>query len=88
MNWRATLGLAGEATADEVVACHKRLAKRNHPDLGGSVEAMSEINAAKDAALKELNGDDGSQLFSASLRPRRRTRPHRRKKWPFTPMMP
>jgi hypothetical protein len=43
-----TLGLkAGEY--DKVDSAYKQMAKKNHPDLGGSTEKMAEINNAKDA---------------------------------------
>ena len=33
-------------TLDELKAEYRRLAKQNHPDLGGSTEEMQRINAA------------------------------------------
>lgn len=42
----ATLGLTPSATKAEIRAAWVRLAKANHPDLGGDVEKMKKINAA------------------------------------------
>lgn len=57
-SWREILGLAPGAavTADLVQAAHRKLAIANHPDKGGSADAMSRINAARDRALKEVGG--------------------------------
>lgn len=49
--WHTVLGIAETATREEIVAAHRRLAAKAHPDKGGSTEAMAEINAARDAAL-------------------------------------
>lgn len=46
------LGLAPDATADQVHAARRRLAKAAHPDVGGSAHAMQHIN---DAAREALN---------------------------------
>ncbi len=40
--------------ADEISERHRRLARDRHPDAGGSDAAMAELNAARDAALKEV----------------------------------
>jgi hypothetical protein len=45
------LGLAPGATADEVRAARRRLAKRAHPDAGGNHRAMQQVNDAAAAAL-------------------------------------
>jgi len=53
--WREVLGFAsGPVTAEAVRAQHFALAKQHHPDVGGRPERMTEINAAVDAALREL----------------------------------
>jgi DnaJ domain len=47
----AVLGLKPDATAAELTAAYRRLAKRHHPDRGGGAAAaarMAEINAAYD----------------------------------------
>jgi hypothetical protein len=41
------LGLAPDATREDVRAAHRRLIKRVHPDLGGSDALAAMINAAK-----------------------------------------
>lgn len=43
-------GSSGDATS----ALYRRLAAERHPDRGGSTEKMAELNAARDAAMKEL----------------------------------
>lgn len=46
------LGVAPDASRDEIVAAHRRLMARNHPDAGGSVGLAARINAARDLLLK------------------------------------
>ncbi|MFP5486712.1 MAG: hypothetical protein ACLGHQ_00195 [Acidimicrobiia bacterium] len=50
----AVLGLTDAATERDVNEARRRLAKRAHPDAGGSVEQMQRINDAADAALRHL----------------------------------
>lgn len=54
--WKDVLGLAGGVRIDaEIVErSYRHLAKVRHPDCGGSHEAMAELNAARDQALREL----------------------------------
>lgn len=53
--WWQVLGLPRTATVEEVKAEHRRLAVLHHPDReNGSAARMAEINAARDAALKEM----------------------------------
>lgn len=47
------LGLRRGSSADAINAAYRELARAAHPDRGGSDAAMSELNAARDAALKE-----------------------------------
>lgn len=56
LKWWEILGVPHSGTTiDQVRSRHKELATRWHPDRdGGSAARMSEINAARDAALKEL----------------------------------
>ncbi|RAI30367.1 J domain-containing protein [Rhodoplanes serenus] len=56
--WRAVLDFAADArlTASDVEARYRHLAKRRHPDAGGSAEAMAELNAARDEALRAIRG--------------------------------
>lgn len=55
-HWRDVLGFhpATRHTRDEIEVRRRSLAKQHHPDAGGSESAMAEINAAADAALKEI----------------------------------
>ena len=55
-SWREVLEIvtSGPVTVENVEAAHKRLARKAHPDAGGSVDAMAEINIARDEALKEI----------------------------------
>lgn len=77
------LGLAPGASPAEIQAARRRLAKRAHPDAGGSATAMQAVNAAADAALAELAGARGPWAppsgtpagGSTARRPRRRPRP-------------
>ena len=50
----AELGLGAGATADDVRRARNRLAKRAHPDVGGSADEMQRVNAAAEAALRHL----------------------------------
>jgi len=54
--WREVFGIppAAACTFAYVMDQYRDLARRNHPDAGGSEAAMAEINAARDAARKEL----------------------------------
>ena len=53
---RAVLGLStGPVTADEVIAAHRRLMQRVHPDKGGSEVLAQQLNEAKQVLLKELS---------------------------------
>lgn len=40
------LGLTGRPSPDEIRIAYRRLARRNHPDLGGTTSSMAEINAS------------------------------------------
>jgi len=56
-SWREVLGfnLGGRPiNAEMVETVYRGLAKERHPDRGGTAEAMAELNAARDAALKEI----------------------------------
>ena len=45
-------GINEVPSAEELKSLHKKLALKNHPDRGGSVEKMAEINAAYDILSK------------------------------------
>jgi hypothetical protein len=48
------LGLGPAASLDEIESARRALAKRAHPDVGGSLDEMQRINAAADAARRTL----------------------------------
>lgn len=48
------LGVARGASLEEIRAAYRRACKSRHPDLGGSHEAMVELNAAYEFVLNEL----------------------------------
>jgi DnaJ-class molecular chaperone len=53
MNWAAILEVQGKQINAEIIDRQYRLlAKKRHPDAGGSNEAMTELNLAKNSALK------------------------------------
>lgn len=52
INWRKWFGTC--ATTDELKKTYKNLARQHHPDLGGDLRTMQEINAAFDAACREF----------------------------------
>lgn len=54
----ATLGLRAGATAEEIRAARRRLAKAHHPDHGGDAGEMQAINEAADAALQSLDDEE------------------------------
>ena len=49
----AALGLAENATRDEIVAAHRRLIQKLHPDRGGSTYLAALLNRAKDTLIKD-----------------------------------
>lgn len=51
--WRSVFGV-GELWRGDLAQRYRDLAKARHPDNGGSVERMSELNVAYDDAKKEL----------------------------------
>lgn len=54
-HWTDVLSLPRDAKRADVEAAYRRLASQRHPDkAGGSHEAFTELNAARDEALKEL----------------------------------
>jgi hypothetical protein len=48
------LGLKFGATRDDVLAAHRNLMKRFHPDQGGSTYLAAQVNEAKDLILKQI----------------------------------
>ena len=52
---RGVLGLEdGPLSAEDVIAAHRRLMQRVHPDKGGSPVLAQQLNEAKRVLLKEL----------------------------------
>jgi DnaJ family protein C protein 19 len=49
---RDLLGLSEHADRTEIVAAHRRLISRNHPDSGGTEALAARLNAARDLLLK------------------------------------
>lgn len=54
-HWSTVLAVSPQATVSEIKSAYRKLARTAHPDAGGSAEAMSRLNAARDQALKERN---------------------------------
>lgn len=50
---RAVLGVAENAGREEIIAAHKRLLQRLHPDKGGSVRLTAIVNQARDVLLEQ-----------------------------------
>jgi hypothetical protein len=55
-HWSGVLALPRNASRDAIEAAYRDKSKRAHPDAGGSTAAMTELTAARDAALKEIGG--------------------------------
>ena len=51
--WYEVLGVMPDADGDMVEAMYKHLAKKHHPDTGGSDEKMRQLNVAFDAFKAE-----------------------------------
>ncbi|MEE4204738.1 MAG: molecular chaperone DnaJ [Erythrobacter sp.] len=56
---RHLLGVGKRARRDQIVAAHKRVLTRVHPDRGGSSAEVHEANEARDLLLAELSGGGG-----------------------------
>ncbi len=52
--WHEVLGLVPAATIEAAEHQYRELARKAHPDAGGSTEAMAELNVAIGQARKEL----------------------------------
>jgi curved DNA-binding protein CbpA len=51
------LGISVGASEHDIHAAYNRLMKRVHPDVGGSAYFSKELNAARDALLKQLRAE-------------------------------
>ena len=49
---RDLLGLAPDADREAIIAAHRRLITRNHPDSGGTEALAAQLNAARDLLLR------------------------------------
>ena len=54
--WREVFGYAPEQRPSKtsLLGAYRELARKAHPDAGGSGEQMAQLNAARDEALKEI----------------------------------
>jgi len=50
---RALLGLPADAGREAIIAAHRRLIARNHPDSGGTEALAARLNAARDLLLRQ-----------------------------------
>jgi len=49
---RNLLGVSAGAGREEILAAHRRLVAKVHPDAGGSAGLAAELNAARDVLLR------------------------------------
>ena len=54
------LGLDTTATVDDVMANHRALVKKVHPDMGGNAFLVQQVNDAKDILVDHLSKQDDS----------------------------
>ena len=52
-HWTDVLNLPRGTDAEAIKSAHRKLLAGAHPDQGGSHDRMAELNAARDAALKD-----------------------------------
>lgn len=52
-HWSDVLGVPRSASAEEINAAYRKLAMDAHADRGGSDAKMSELNVARDAAMRD-----------------------------------
>lgn len=58
-HWTQVLGVSPNASAAEVNVAYRQRARSAHPDQGGSGDRMARLNAARDAAIRQIGGPDG-----------------------------
>lgn len=51
--WWQVLGVAVDATAEQIATAYRFAARKAHPDSGGSNAAMARLNAARDEGLRK-----------------------------------
>lgn len=56
-----TLGVGPAATADEINEAFRNLARKAHPDTGGSHDLMAKLSAARDLALRSRRNGASSK---------------------------
>lgn len=66
--WWQVLGVQSDADSAAINAAYRKLAKQAHADAGGSDQAMSRLNTARDAGLKE-NGQLASFITTFPMSP-------------------
>jgi curved DNA-binding protein CbpA len=49
---RSILGVAADATPEQIRSAYARLMQRAHPDKGGTAGLAAQLNAARDRLLK------------------------------------
>ncbi|HSL74822.1 MAG TPA: J domain-containing protein [Ilumatobacteraceae bacterium] len=68
----ATLGLRSDASADDVRAARRELAKRHHPDRGGDADLMQAVNDAARQALRRIDAGSAVEPPAAPTESERR----------------
>jgi hypothetical protein len=63
------LGLPTDASADDIRAARRELAKRHHPDQGGDPATMQAVNEAADHALTALGRASSLQASASPVTP-------------------
>lgn len=77
----ANLGLEPTASVEAILEARRKLAKQRHPDAGGSVEAMQQLNVAVEQALAAA----GSNRDSVQTPARHSSQPGQRRRSPTAP---